>query len=73
MVDLIIADGVINEAYCLWERNVPFLYDILISHAPEWSSLSVQRLPGMEECPKDSQRLSYKLQRMILGVNITDS
>ncbi|KHJ49408.1 WD domain, G-beta repeat protein [Trichuris suis] len=72
MADLMVADRVINEAYRLWKRNAPFLYDILISHALEWPSLTVQWLPGAEECPKDSQGLSYKLQRMILGTHTSD-
>jgi len=32
--------------YALWKRNAPFLYDMLLVHALEWPSLSVQWLPA---------------------------
>jgi histone-binding protein RBBP4 len=36
---------VINEEYKVWKKNTPFLYDLIITHALEWPSLSVQWLP----------------------------
>lgn len=37
---------VINEEYKIWKRNTPFLYDIVMTHALEWPTLTVQWMPG---------------------------
>lgn len=44
----IVEERVINEEYKIWKRNTPFLYDMLMSHALEWPSLSAQWLPVIE-------------------------
>uniref|UniRef100_A0A667WA29 Retinoblastoma binding protein 4, like n=1 Tax=Myripristis murdjan TaxID=586833 RepID=A0A667WA29_9TELE len=36
---------VINEEYKIWKKNTPFLYDLVMTHALEWPSLTVQWLP----------------------------
>ncbi|KAK1273065.1 Histone-binding protein MSI1 [Acorus gramineus] len=33
------------EEYGVWKKNTPYLYDLVISHALEWPSLTVQWLP----------------------------
>jgi histone-binding protein RBBP4 len=38
-------EKVINEEYKIWKRNTPFLYDLVITHALDWPSLTVQWLP----------------------------
>ena len=49
-------DKVINEEYKIWKKNTPFLYDVVMTHALEWPSLTVQWLPevtrpdGKGEC-----------------------
>ena len=43
----------INEEYKIWKKNSPFLYDLVMTHALEWPSLTVQWLP-------DVTRLYYK-------------
>lgn len=35
----------INEEYKIWKKNSPFLYDLVMSHALEWPSLTVQWMP----------------------------
>ena len=35
----------INEEYKIWKKNTPFLYDLIITHALEWPSLTVQWMP----------------------------
>jgi hypothetical protein len=40
----------INEEYKIWKKNSPFLYDLVISHALVWPSLTVQWLPDVETC-----------------------
>ena len=34
-----------NEEYKIWKKNTPFLYDLVVTHALEWPSLTVQWLP----------------------------
>jgi hypothetical protein len=41
-------DQIINEEYKIWKKNTPFLYDLLLTHALEWPSLTVAWLPGNE-------------------------
>jgi histone-binding protein RBBP4 len=38
-------EKIINENYKIWKKNVPFLYDMVVTHALEWPSLTVQWLP----------------------------
>lgn len=35
-------DKIINEEYKIWKKNTPFLYDLVMTHALEWPSLTVQ-------------------------------
>ena len=37
----------INEEYKIWKKNTPFLYDIVMTHALEWPSLTVEWLPDV--------------------------
>ncbi|KAJ2427796.1 Histone acetyltransferase type B subunit 2, partial [Coemansia sp. RSA 2531] len=41
-------EKVINEEYKTWKKNSPFLYDLLVTHALEWPSLTVQWFPDLE-------------------------
>jgi hypothetical protein len=41
-------EKVINEEYKIWKKNSPFLYDLVITHAFEWPTLTTQWLPDME-------------------------
>lgn len=34
-----------NEEYKIWKKNTPFLYELVVTHALEWPSLTVQWLP----------------------------
>eukprot|EP00252_Welwitschia_mirabilis_P020121 TRINITY_DN4858_c0_g1_i1.p1 TRINITY_DN4858_c0_g1~~TRINITY_DN4858_c0_g1_i1.p1 ORF type:complete len:422 (-),score=96.52 TRINITY_DN4858_c0_g1_i1:169-1434(-) len=62
-------ERLINEEYKIWKKNTPFLYDLVITHALEWPSLTVQWLPDRDEPPgKD-----YSLQKMILGTHTSDN
>jgi hypothetical protein len=38
-------ERLVNEEYKIWKKNTPFLYDLVITHALEWPSLTVQWLP----------------------------
>eukprot|EP00040_Diaphanoeca_grandis_P031540 m.188707 g.188707 ORF g.188707 m.188707 type:complete len:428 (+) comp32355_c0_seq1:224-1507(+) len=55
----------INEEYKIWKKNCPFLYDLVMTHALEWPSLTVQWLPDVSK-PEGSD---YDLHRLILGTH----
>jgi histone-binding protein RBBP4 len=62
-------ERLINEEYKIWKKNTPFLYDLVITHALEWPSLTVQWLPDRVEPPgKD-----HSVQKMILGTHTSDN
>lgn len=42
-----VEDRVINEEYKIWKKNTPFLYDLVMTHALEWPSLTAQWLPDI--------------------------
>ncbi|CAI5970970.1 unnamed protein product [Closterium sp. NIES-65] len=53
----------------IWKKNTPFLYDLVITHALEWPSLTVQWMPERQEpAGKD-----YSVQRMVLGTHTSDN
>jgi len=62
-------ERLVNEEYKIWKKNTPFLYDLVITHALEWPSLTVQWLPlGDEPAGKD-----YSLQRLIVGTHTSEN
>ena len=57
------------EEYKIWKKNTPFLYDLVVTHALEWPSLTVQWLPDRVEDPgKD-----YSTQKLILGTHTSEN
>ena len=42
-------EKIINEEYKTWKKNSPFLYDLLLSTALEWPTLTTQWLPDKQE------------------------
>lgn len=61
-------ERLVNEEYKIWKKNTPFLYDLVITHALEWPSLTCQWLPEKKEPPgKD-----YSVQRLILGTHTSE-
>lgn len=64
-----IEERLINEEYKIWKKNTPFLYDLVITHALEWPSLTVQWLPDRDEPPgKD-----YSVQKLLLGTHTSEN
>jgi hypothetical protein len=57
-----------QEEYKLWKKNSPFLYDLVITHALEWPSLTCQWFPDVENRPDKN----YKTQRLLLGTHTND-
>ena len=46
--DEAVEERVINEEYKIWKKNTPFLYDLVMTHALEWPSLTAQWLPDVQ-------------------------
>ncbi|KAL1935099.1 hypothetical protein VTP01DRAFT_4239 [Rhizomucor pusillus] len=61
-------EKIINEEYKTWKKNTPFLYDVLVSHAMEWPSLTCQWFPDVQRFPDEK----YKIQRLLLGTHTND-
>jgi hypothetical protein len=43
-------EKIINEEYKIWKKNSPFLYDLVLTHALEWPSLTAQWTPEKKMC-----------------------
>eukprot|EP01084_Bolivina_argentea_P296921 511454_1 len=63
---------VINEEYKLWKKNSPFLYDLVLSSALEWPSLTVEWLP-YKKCIADTNDIDYSIQRLILATHTNET
>lgn len=62
-------DAVVEEEYNVWKRNSPFLYDLVMTHALQWPSLTVQWMP--EVTPgKDG---AEDIHRLLIGTHTTSS
>ncbi|KAF6754238.1 histone acetyltransferase type B subunit 2 [Ephemerocybe angulata] len=55
----------INEEYKTWKKNAPYLYDLVITHALDWPSLTCQWLPDKEQNPNKP----YTTHRLLLGTH----
>jgi hypothetical protein len=42
-----VEERLVNEEYKIWKKNTPFLYDLVMTHALEWPSLTAQWLPDV--------------------------
>ena len=62
-------DKFINEQYKNWKVNSRFLYDVCLSHALEWPSLTVQMLPT----PEGSDSKSKQERRLLLGTHTSEN
>lgn len=62
-------ERLINEEYKIWKKNTPFLYDLVVTHALEWPSLTVQWLPDKVTVPDRD----YSTQRVILGTHTSEN
>jgi len=60
-------EDIIGEEYKVWKKNTPFLYDLVLTHALEWPTLTVDWLPDKT----DGERFSK--QRMLAGTHTSDS
>lgn len=63
-----VEERVINEEYKIWKKNTPFLYDLVMTHALEWPSLTVQWLPDVTR----PEGKDYSVHRLVLGTHTSD-
>ncbi|GBP96226.1 Probable histone-binding protein Caf1 [Eumeta japonica] len=63
-----VEERVINEEYKIWKKNTPFLYDLVMTHALEWPSLTAQWLPDVTR----PEGKDYTVHRLILGTHTSD-
>lgn len=61
-------ERLINEEYKIWKKNTPFLYDLVMTHALEWPSLTAQWLPDITK----PEGKDYTVHRLILGTHTSD-
>lgn len=65
----VLQEKMINEEYKIWKKNAPYLYDLVVTHAFEWPSLTVQWFPDLEKV----EGKDYSLQRLLLGTHTSDN
>ena len=63
--DEAVEERIINEEYKIWKKNTPFLYDLVMTHALEWPSLTVQWLPDKVK----PEGKDYSIQKLVLGTH----
>ncbi|XP_072186451.1 histone-binding protein RBBP7 isoform X1 [Excalfactoria chinensis] len=61
-------ERIISEEYKIWKKNTPFLYDLVMTHALEWPSLTVQWLPDVSR----PEGKDYALHWLVLGTHTSD-
>ncbi|XP_065838108.1 histone-binding protein RBBP4-like [Oscarella lobularis] len=66
--DEAVEERIINEEYKIWKKNTPFLYDLVMTHALEWPSLTVQWLPDKVK----PEGKDYSIQKLVLGTHTSD-
>ncbi|DAZ93012.1 TPA: hypothetical protein N0F65_011305 [Lagenidium giganteum] len=63
--DAALQEKLVNEEYKIWKKNTPFLYDLVMTHALEWPSLSVQWLPNSHTNAGED----FSLHKLLLGTH----
>mmetsp|Transcript_21658 Transcript_21658/g.52885 ORF Transcript_21658/g.52885 Transcript_21658/m.52885 type:complete len:433 (+) Transcript_21658:41-1339(+) len=61
-------ERLINEEYKIWKKNTPFLYDLVVTKALEWPSLTCQWLPDVRKIPGQEATV----QRLLLGTHTSE-
>ncbi|CAG8614784.1 2642_t:CDS:10 [Paraglomus brasilianum] len=62
-------EKIINEEYKIWKKNSPFLYDLVITHALEWPSLTCQWFQDTEQ----PEGKPYTIHHLLIGTHTSDS
>jgi histone-binding protein RBBP4 len=59
-------EKIIAEEYKIWKKNTPFLYELVMTNALEWPSLTVQWLPDVVTQPSGAD---YNVHKLMLGTH----
>ncbi|CAG8978883.1 hypothetical protein HYALB_00005220 [Hymenoscyphus albidus] len=59
---------IINEEYKTWKKNSPFLYDMILSTALEWPTLTTQWFPDV----KEPAGKNYTIHRLLIGTHTSN-
>ncbi|OBT76906.1 histone-binding protein RBBP4 [Pseudogymnoascus sp. 05NY08] len=59
---------IINEEYKTWKKNSPFLYDMILSTALEWPTLTTQWFPDVKSLPDKN----YTTHRLLIGTHTSN-
>lgn len=62
-------ESMLNEEYKIWKKNTPFLYDMVMTHALEWPSLTVQWLSEVKRSPDGLSNI----HKLLLGTHTSNS
>ncbi|KAF3912839.1 Coronin-6 [Arthrobotrys entomopaga] len=63
--DQIVTEKLINEEYKTWKKNAPFLYDLILSTALEWPTLTTQWFPDKQE----HEGKNFFTHRLLIGTH----
>ncbi|XP_044767701.1 histone-binding protein RBBP4-like [Neomonachus schauinslandi] len=63
-----VEECVISEDYKIWKKNTLFLYDLVMTHALEWPSLTAQWLPDVTR----PEGKDFGIHRLVLGTHTSD-
>ena len=67
-------EKIVNEEYKTWKKNAPFLYDMMLSTALEWPTLTTQWLPDKQEYVlADCGARAFHLQEQSSGKGLCNS
>ncbi|KAI9676418.1 MAG: Histone acetyltransferase type B subunit 2 [Caeruleum heppii] len=58
-------EKIINEEYKTWKKNAPFLYDLMLSTALSWPTLTTQWFPDKQSHPDKN----YSTHRLLIGTH----
>eukprot|EP00934_Nitzschia_sp_Nitz4_P001195 Nitzschia sp. Nitz4//scaffold51_size120721//78418//79910//NITZ4_003737-RA/size120721-snap-gene-0.40-mRNA-1//-1//CDS//3329553892//1195//frame0 len=62
----VLQERLIEAEYKIWKKNTPYLYDVVMTHALEWPSLTCQWLPVVKNAGPSAQEHS-----LLLGTHTT--
>jgi len=70
----VLEERLIDTEYKIWKKNTPYLYDLVMTHALEWPSLTCQWLPTIKDpvsAPSTSVVSATREHSLLLGTHTT--
>ena len=63
--NVVLSHKIINEEYKIWKKHAPFLYDLMLSRALDWPTLTTQWFPDKQTPPGEER----SIHRLLLGTH----